>query len=298
MMERGKDAVGVIGLGAMGGVFAGHLVADGWQVAGFDVDAGRREAAAKSGVAIASGVTEVAKRASAILAVLPTAEALHAVMREIADAKVPARIIVEMGTFALDDKHAMAKVLSTAGHTAIDCPVSGTGSQAKTKDLVLMASGDTAAIGKLTPMFQSFAREIQDLGAFGNGIKMKFLANHLVSVHVAAAGEAMALARKAGMDPKRVFDVLTAGAADSKMLRLRGPMMVEDRYDQNVSARMAILMKDIGLIGEFADDLDCPLPVLGAAKTLYVGAMAAGLQDEDPAAVCRVSGALAGVKKR
>jgi putative dehydrogenase len=296
MLTR-NDPIGIIGLGAMGGVFAGHLVADGWKVVGFDVDQGRRTAAGGLGVAIASSAAEVAQQGSAILVVLPTAEALHAVAQEIAGAGVPQRTVVEMGTFALDDKHAVAKVLGDAGHVMVDCPVSGTGAQAKTKDLVLLASGDTAAIARLKPLFQSFAREIQDLGAFGNGIKMKFLANHLVSVHVAAAGEAMALARKAGMDPKRVLDVLTAGAADSKMLRLRGPMMVADRYDKDISARMAILMKDIGLIGDFGDDLECPLPVLGAAKSLYVAAMAAGRGDQDPAAVCAASEALAGLKR-
>ena len=95
----------------------------------------------------------------------------------------------------------MQRILAEAGHTALDCPISGTGAQAKVKDIVVYASGDAAAIARLEPAFLGFARKVYDLGAYGNGSKMKFVANHLVAIHNVAAAEAMVLAMKAGLDP-------------------------------------------------------------------------------------------------
>ena len=114
----------------------------------------------------------------------------------------------------------------------LDCPVSGTGSQAKTKDLVIYASGDSKAIGKLRPMFGGFSRAVHDLGAFGNGSRMKYVANLLVAINNVATAEAMAvLGLKSGLDPKTVFEMVASGAGNSRVFELRAPMMVKDCYD-------------------------------------------------------------------
>src|SRR5207248_4474300 len=113
--------------------------------------------------------------------------------------------------------------LAEAGHTALDCPISGTGAQAKGKDIVVYASGDRAAIARLEPAFLGFARKVYDLGAYGNGSKMKFVANHLVAIHNVAAAEAMVLAMKAGLDPHRVVEVVGSGAGTSRVFELRAP---------------------------------------------------------------------------
>jgi len=287
--------VGVVGLGIMGGVFARHLMDAGWHVVGHDIDATRRDEAVKNGVEVVANAAAVAAKAKTMLTVLPSAAALHAVVREIATGGAPYRIVVEMGTFALTDKFQAQRTLVDAGHAMIDCPVSGTGAQAKTKDLVLFVSGDQEIGKALQSMFAAFSREAHDVGPFGNGTRMKLVTNHLVACHVAAAGEAMALGVKAGLDPKQILQLATAGAADSRMLRLRGPMMAEGRYDgPGISARTTILAKDATLIGRFADDLECPVPILSAAKALFVSALATGHADEDPASVCAVSEQMAG----
>ena len=90
---------------------------------------------------------------------LPSPKALHAVVQEIAAAKAKPLIVVEASTFALDDKLAAEKVLRKAGHTMLDCPVSGTGAQAAVKDLVIYASGDAKAIKKTLPVFAGFSRK-------------------------------------------------------------------------------------------------------------------------------------------
>lgn len=287
--------VGIVGLGIMGGTFARHLVEAGWKVVGCDTEAERRTEASAMGVDVVGNAADVAAKADTILTVLPSAKALHKVVQDIAGAGVKRCVVVEMGTLSLDDKHKAQAVLAGAGHAMIDCPISGTGTQAKSKDLVLYVSGDRELARTLEPLFTDFAREAHHVGEFGNGVRMKFITNHLVAIHVAAAGEAMTLAVKAGLDPKQVLQLVTAGASDSRMLQLRGPMMVEASYGgPNISARMSILAKDTGLIARFADDLECPVPMLSAAKALYVTAMATGHADEDPAAVCAVSEQMAG----
>ena len=120
---------------------------------------------------------------------MPKASALAATVAAIAAARVPRRVVIEASTFKLEDKEAAETALRKAGHILLDCPVSGTGIQAKTKDLVIYASGGAAEIKKLRPLFADFTREVHDLGAFGNGSKMKYIANLLVAIHnVASAG--------------------------------------------------------------------------------------------------------------
>jgi len=287
--------VGIIGLGIMGGVFARFLAQDGWHVAGHDIDPACRDAAARAGIDVVASTAAVAANARVILTVLPSAKALHAVVAEIAASGAPPSTVVEMGTLSLADKQKAQQTLAAAGHGMLDCPVSGTGSQARNKDLVVFVSGEPDICASLEPMFAAFAREAHHVGPFGNGTRMKFVANHLVSIHTAAAGEAFALGIKAGLDPQLIYRLMTAGAANSRMLQVRGPMMAEGRYDgPNISARATILAKDSTLISQFADDIGCPVPLLGVAKALYVTACATGHADEDPAAVCAVSEQMAG----
>jgi len=294
-----KGAVGLIGLGIMGSAFAQHLKAAGWRVIGFDSDAGCRSRAAAGGVEITDNNGVVARQAETILIVVPTPAALDAVAGEIAAAQVPRRLVIEMGTFSLETKLRAAETLKAAGHDMLDCPVSGTGAQARNKDLLVFVSGEAALAERARPVFADFAREVHHVGALGNGTRMKLVTNHLVAVHLAAAGEALTLGMRAGLDPAQVLQLATSGPAGSRMLQLRGPMMVENRYDgPNISARTAILVKDIGTIGDFADDLHCPTPMLNAAKALFASAMATGHSDHDPASVCAVSEALAGSRRK
>ena len=128
-------------------------------------------------------------------------------------------MIVEASTFTLDDKEKAERALRKAGHVMLDCPVSGTGAQAKTGDLVVYASGDTKAIRKLRPLFAGFSRAMRDLGAFGNGSRMKYVANLLVAINNVASAEAMVLGLKAGLDPQVIFDMVQSGAGQFARVR-------------------------------------------------------------------------------
>ena len=231
-MRSGKQTVGIVGLGIMGGAFARNLVASGFRVIGFDVDPARRRAARKARVEIAADAAALAAQAPVIITSLPNPAALAATVSAIAAAKLPRRIVVEASTFTLADKLAAEAALTRAGHVALDCPISGTGAQAKVKDLVIYASGDSRTIAKLRPVFLGFARAVHDVGAFGNGSRMKYVANLLVAIHNVASAEAMVLGIKSGLDPARIFELVKSGAGNSRVFELRAPMMVRDRLRQ------------------------------------------------------------------
>jgi 3-hydroxyisobutyrate dehydrogenase-like beta-hydroxyacid dehydrogenase len=202
--------IGIIGLGIMGGAFARNLVGGGWSVIGYDTEPKRNAEAKAAGVEIAHSAEAVAEAAADIITSLPTPRAVLDTAEVIARTNVEDRTVVEASTLALRDKIAFKEMLEKAGHAALDCPMSGTGAQAAVKDLVVYASGDSAAIKRLEPAFLGFARKVFDLGAYGNGSRMKFVANHLVAIHNVAAAEAMVLAMKAGLDPKQTVEVVAS----------------------------------------------------------------------------------------
>ncbi len=296
MQAGAKGKVGVVGLGIMGGAIARNLAAAGWRVTGYDVDAARREALTKAGGEIASGAAAIARDNPIILTSLPHPDALAATADEIIASGAPKRIVAELSTFAIQDKEKAEKRLRQAGHVLLDCPLSGTGAQAKTGDFVVYASGEPASIAALMPLFRDFAREAQDLGAFGNGMRMKFVANLLVAIHNVASAEAFVLGIKAGLDPKKIFELVKSGAGNSRVFELRGPMMVEDRYD-DATMKISVWQKDMAIIREFATSLKSPTPLFDATVPVYDAAMADGLGAQDTAAVCAVLERMAGVRR-
>ena len=294
-MAKGK--VGIVGLGIMGGAFARNLVTAGWRVVGYDIDANRCRTTARAGVEIAPDAKALAAEVKTIITSLPKPAALDATVDAIIQAGVSPRVIIEASTFAIDDKLRAERALRKAGHVLLDCPVSGTGAQAKTKDLVVYASGQPKAIRALRPLFAGFARAVHDLGAFGNGSRMKYVANLLVAINNVASAEAMVLGLKAGLDAQTVFDMVRSGAANSRVFELRAPMMVKDRYD-DASMKISVWQKDMAVIGEFAHSLGCPTPMFDASVPIYERAMRGGHAAHDTAAVCAVLQKMAGVKRQ
>jgi 3-hydroxyisobutyrate dehydrogenase/glyoxylate/succinic semialdehyde reductase len=279
--------VGIVGLGIMGGAIARNLVDRGWRVIGFDTDASRRAELALAHVAMASDAGQVARDAPIIMTSLPNPAAVADVAQEIAKSSQSPRIVVELSTLSIADKLRFESILKKAGHIALDCPLSGTGAQARVRDLVVYASGDSDAIARCAGLFTDFAKQSADLGAFGNGSRMKFVANLLVAIHNVAAAEAMILAERAGLDPRMVVDMVGPGAGGSRMFQMRAPMMVEGIYEP-ATMKVSTWKKDMAIIAEFADDVGCATPLFTLTQPVYTEAMAMGLGDQDTAAVFEV----------
>ena len=291
MSNSKSNTVGVIGLGIMGSAMSANLLKAGFVVQGYDVLPARREDLKKAGGSPVSSLTGV--EAPIVITSLPSAETLHAVAGEMT-AKC---IVVETSTLPIDDKIRARDVLSRKSITLLDCPLSGTGAQAKTKDLVVFASGDKSGFERAKALFPGFSRSHFYLGAFGNGSRMKFVANLLVAIHNVSAAEAFVLGMKAGLPAKTIFEVIENSAGTSRMFQVRGPQMVRGRYD-GPGIAVGLFQKDMRIIGEFAARIGAPTSLFNASAAIYNAAMAQGHAGDDTAAVCAVLESMAKLRRR
>ena len=292
--------VGVIGLGNMGGAIARNLLDAGFDVIGRDVDPDRMSQFTSAGGIPGETPAQVTFQADIVILSLPNVAALEQVLHGPGGLVAEGRagiICVETSTFPLSAKTAAAEALAPKEIALLDCTVSGTGSQARDRDIVLYTSGPADLIERCKPVFEAFSKASPRVGDFGAGSVMKFVSNLLVAVHTVAAAEAMTLATKAGLDADAALDHISAGAGNSRMLEVRGPLMVGGEYDVG-SATLDTLTKDSEIILDFAADRDCPVPLLSMAAQFLRAAAAQGLNDKDPAVVREVLGHLAGLESR
>ena len=290
-------SVGVIGLGIMGSAISANLVRAGFETFGYDVVPARRKVLERAGGIATRSAAQVVAHTTVALTSLPSVAALDQVARELAQNGRRGGIVLETSTLPIEDKHRARAVLGAAGMTLLDCPLSGTGAQAKTGDLSVYASGPRKAYDAAVPVFEGFARSHYFLGAFGNGSKMKFVANLLVAIHNVSAAEAFVLGMKAGLAPRTILRVAGDGAGASRMFQVRGPMMVAGRY-RSATMKNEVWQKDMKIIRAFARALGVRTPLFDASATVYAAAMDQGYAQQDTAAVCAVLEAMAGLKRQ
>jgi len=289
-MTTAPATVGVIGLGNMGLPMAGHLLAAGFAVQGHDVRPEAMDALARAGGTPTASPADAVAGAPMAITSLPSVAALQEVVggeSGLAGAGPDGLILIETSTLPVAAKAEAAAALGRVGAVVLDCPLSGTASQMRARDIAVYASGDPAALKRSHDVLAAFSRVQHEVGAFGNGMRMKLIANHLVAVHHTAAAEALLLARRAGLDPALALQALSDGAGSSRMLEIRGPMMVEGDFSQ-ANIALEVFQKDIGLISDLARAARCPLPLFSAAAQLHLAAMAQGRLAEDPACVFAV----------
>ncbi|WP_213738803.1 NAD(P)-dependent oxidoreductase [Bradyrhizobium sp. dw_411] len=289
-----SEAIAVVGLGIMGGAIANNLKLAGRSVRGFDIDPAARQRATENGIEVTDSIRSLATGSSIILTSLPSFGAARTVVGEIVDAVSPGCAIVELSTFSLAEKTLLRDEATKAGSILIDCPLSGTGAQAKTRDLVVYASGDDATVDRCKPVFGEFAKKFFHLGAFGNGTKLKFIANHLVAIHNVASAEAMVLAMKAGLDLNQVVEVVGAGAGSSRVFEMRAPLMARNEYEPP-TMQVETWFKDMDVITAFARTLKAPTPLFDSTHAFYAAASSMGYGEVDTASVCAVLERMAGI---
>ena len=262
--------IGLIGLGAMGGSYAKHLLDSGYEVFGVDPDKKNRNLFSSSGGIILNNISSLSCKCKVIILSLPTVKIFKDVINEFERNKsnFETTLIIDMNTISLEDKLEAKNKLKKLNIEFVDAPVSGTGAQAKSKDLVVMSSGSEDVIRDCEDIFNSFARKHIYVGEFGNGIKFKILANLLVTVHNTVTAEALLLGQKAGLDENMIYNVLNSGAATSVMLDKRMPLMISKEYEP-ATASMRIFLKDIDVISQFLKNNNLNSPTFEAAADIY-----------------------------
>jgi len=296
MDHANQAAVGIIGLGIMGSALADQLISKRFSVFGFDPDPKARKRASRSGVQVVSSVELLLSHSQQLLSSLPSSDAFEASCEALIEhlthsTPKPAHpspiVLAETSTLPISIKQRQQRRLATAGITLLDCPLSGTGAQARVGDVVVYASGPKKAIRNMMPVFAGFSRAQVDLGRFGNGMRMKLVANLLVAIHNVAAAEAILLGKRLGLNPAEVVRVVGDGAGSSRMLQVRGPMMASRNW-KDATMKVSIWQKDMSIISDALADTLTPAPLFAASAPIYQAAQALGLGEQDTASVMAV----------
>ena len=261
--------IGLIGLGAMGGAYAKHLLKNNFKCFGIDLDKNNILKFIQLG---GQEITydELFNKVEIVLISLPSLNAYKDVLNNLKrlgknDSK---KIILDMNTISIDDKNMFKNEIIGLNIDMLDSPVSGTGAQAWEADLTVFASGSKELIDKCMNIFKAFSKEVINVGSFGNGMKFKILANLLVTIHNTAAAEALRLGELAGLDQDMIFKVLGNSAATSVMLQKRMPLMINKNYEPP-TASYNIFLKDVDIIRNFIKDNNVTLPTFEGSAKIY-----------------------------
>ena len=273
-----------VGLGAIGTPMSQRIAAAGFAVTGVDPFAAARERAAAQGIPAVASIAD-APAEGTVVVMVATPDQLDALVTEATEASViTGRTWVIMSTVGPDAVRRAGERLTAEGARVVDAPVTGGVARATTGELVIFASGaasDLAAVADvLAPM-----GAVRTVGAeIGQGQAIKVVNQHLCSVHLVAAAEALALGASLGLEQADVLDLVAGGAAGSWMLSDRGPRMLQDT-DVPVLSTIGIFVKDSGLVADAAASADAEVPVLAAARERLLQAADAGLERRDDSRV-------------
>jgi len=282
--------IGLVGLGIIGTAFTRNLIEDGFSVVGYDIDPDRVEILKTAGGLAAASAADAADRSDLVITAVASPGALPAIAggrQGLTESGRDGLVVVDVSTLPLDEKEQTRVLLADHGITLVDCTISGTGREAEARELVFMAGGPPDAVAAARSVLSKLGRAFFDLGAFGNGTKMKFIANLLVGIHTVSTAEALLLAERSGFDLDQTLEVIGSGVGNSRMWEIRGPMIVGRTYRQ-AAAKVSMWVKDTHLIAAFARDLEVPTPLLDQACELYEAAESAGMAEWDAAAVYEV----------
>jgi 3-hydroxyisobutyrate dehydrogenase len=276
------DRVGVIGLGKMGLPIARNLIDRGFGVTGY-----RRSGSpelAEAGGTVAASVAEVAAAADVLLSIVPDAAAVEEVIEATLKTRRPGTIHIEMSTIDVPRKARLRDEVRAHGGDLLDCPVSGSPGMVAPRLATTFASGDPQSVEQVSHVLDAISGPWVYTGPFGTGAQLKYIANLLLAVHTVAAAEAMALARRSGLDLGLVQKTLDSSIASSAIWTQRGPLMAERRY-RPAPGPVATLHPILEQIQAHAGYVGLTAPVFAAAKQAFDRALAAGWGDLDIACV-------------
>jgi 3-hydroxyisobutyrate dehydrogenase len=294
-----KPALGVLGLGNMGGNMARRLVATGHTVTGYDVDAGRASRAAADGVAIVTSPARVAAASDVVLSSLPDPAAVRRVYLGddgvLAGAR-PGMTLIDLSTIDPDTWREVAAAARSRDIECLDAPVSGGPADAGSGRLVFIVGGEAGVLERCRPIFSALGTDIHHAGPLGAGHVVKIVNNVMSMGNMVVAAEAMVLGVKAGLDPRRLFEILSTSGGRSHHFLKRFPNVLAGDFTPNFS--IALSRKDVSLALALAARLEMPMLVTSMVRQVYEAAHAQGLGDLDMAAVTELYEQWTGAKVR
>lgn len=298
-MQGGPTKAAVIGLGSMGLGMAGALLKT-MPVTGYDRDGGALDRFTAAGGRGASSAAEAARDADILLVVVLNAAQTEAVLfgeggeAGALDEMNAGGVVISSATMSPDDARRLAARCEHGGIHYLDAPVSGGSVRAAQGDVTVMASGSAAAFERAQPALAALARTVYRLGDEpGVGAAFKVVNQLLAGVHIAAACEAITLAKHLGLDLGKVYEVITASAGNSWMFENRIPHVLAGDY--RPASAVDIFTKDLGIVADIGRSTRFPTPLAASAMQLFLMTSAAGMGRDDDASVARMIARLTGL---
>jgi 2-hydroxy-3-oxopropionate reductase len=281
--------IGFIGLGIMGAPMALHLVEAGHQLFVNTVGKVPESIAATTARPCANG-EEVARQSEIVFLMVPDTPDVEAVLfgaNGVAGGLKggSGKIVVDMSSISPMATKTFARKINELGADYIDAPVSGGEVGAKAASLTIMCGGPQAAFDKVRPLLELMGKNITLVGGNGDGQTTKVANQIIVALNIAAVGEALLFASKAGADPAKVRQALMGGFASSRILEVHGERMIKRTFDPGF--RIRLHQKDLGLAMQGARELGVALPQTASAAQLMQVCAAHGMADLDHSALVR-----------
>ncbi len=299
MVQGGKPSAAVVGLGSMGHGMAVSLRQVS-RVTGYDPDPGASRRFAEAGGSVAASAAEAARDADVlVLAVVnagQTEAALFGTPQQAGAVSTlgPDAVVISSATMAPDDARRIAARCQDAGVDYLDAPMSGGAARAAAGELTILASGSARAFARAEVALGAVARTVHRLGDEpGTGAAFKIVNQLLAGVHIAAACEAVAFAKRLGLDIDKVFEVITGSAGNSWMFENRVPHILKGDY--RPASAVDIFTKDLGIVADIGRAEKFPTPLAASAMQLFLMTAAAGMGRDDDASVVRLFARIAGL---
>ncbi|MEO5737939.1 MAG: 2-hydroxy-3-oxopropionate reductase [Variovorax sp.] len=279
--------IGFIGLGIMGAPMALHLVNAGHQLYYVKRSKVNAEIAASNAVACANAM-EVAQQAEIVITMVPDTPDVEAVLfgaDGVAAGLSKGKTVIDMSSISPIETKAFAKKINDLGCDYLDAPVSGGEVGAKAASLTIMVGGTDEAFARAKPLFERMGKNITHVGGTGDGQTTKVANQIIVALNIAAVGEALLFASKAGADPAKVRQALMGGFASSRILEVHGERMIKRTF--NPGFRIALHQKDLNLALAGAKAIGVALPQTANAAQLMQACAANGWDQLDHSALVK-----------
>jgi 3-hydroxyisobutyrate dehydrogenase-like beta-hydroxyacid dehydrogenase len=290
--------IGLVGVGLLGSAVATRLLQHGFEVVGYDTRATQLDALRSQGLRAAASVAEAAADADAVFIILPSLESVEAVVcgpGGLVETAPRRTVLIQMSTISPELTRRLHTAAAAAGLPFLDAPISGTSAMVARGDCTILVGGDPALVQRCRPIFDAIAQQTVHLGAAGMAALAKLVTNLLVALNTAALAEALVLATKGGLDPATLLAAIQHSAGSSRMLDVRGPLMVSGAFPPQM--KLDLFLKDLRLMLEEGQRLSVPLPLTSVAQQLYAAAAEAGAGAEDLAVVIMQLERMAGLTR-
>lgn len=294
-----KPRIGFIGLGIMGHHMAGHLLADGYALEVYDIDTKALEELTAKGAQMCSNCMQIASKSDVVISMVPDSPDVENIVfgeNGIMHAAREGLIYIDMSTIAPATAIKVSRALLEKGVRCLDAPVSGGEAGAKNASLSIMVGGSQDLFEEMKPILSVMGKTITYCGHSGAGQIVKACNQIQVALNFIGMAEAFVLGAKAGVDPAIILNVLSGGYAQTRVMDVRGPKIINGEFEPGFKSKFHY--KDLNIIMNTAKEYNVPLPASALAHELFSAMLAAGRGDLDHSAVITIIEDLAKIEAR